>query len=402
MRRFVAGTFALAMLVVFAPFAQEGPSVRIVSPDDGEPALGEVEVAVDAWPPAAVAEVEVQLDGRTVGLLTAEPYRLTVDLGDEPASHRLTAVARSAGGAEARHTVTTVPLSIGTEIEVNLQQLYVTVSDGEGRILDLDEPDFTVLDEGERQEIVTFERGDVPFTAAVLIDASASMQGDKLAAACAGARQFVGGMAELDQAKVVVAADTLLASTPFTQSQQVLTASLGAVEARGGTAVNDALYVLLQLLGPRQGRRVVILLSDGVDTHSALPVEAVASLTRRAQTLVYWIRLPHREGAGPVDTDDLELSSAWRGPADYRRQLDRLAEIVSDSGGRIIPVETVAEVAPVFGEILRELREQYVLGYYPSTEAGTDRWHDVRVRVDRPGAAARTHDGYLEPGPASP
>jgi Ca-activated chloride channel family protein len=66
------------------------------------------------------------------------------------------------------------------------------------------------------------------------------------------------------------------------------------------------------------------------------------------------------------------------------------------TGGRIIPAHSAAEIEPVFTEILRELREQYALGYYPSEQSNDGRWRKVRVRVERPGVTVRTHEGYLD------
>ena len=142
----------------------------------------------------------------------------------------------------------TKAIPISAEIAVELQQLYVTVSRNDHRILDLDESEFTVLDEGRRQSLVTFARGDIPFTATLLIDASASMYGEKLAAATEGAATFVRGMQDLDQAKVFVFSDTILNSTPFTDAKQVLSAGLSAARASGGTALHDHLFMALKLL----------------------------------------------------------------------------------------------------------------------------------------------------------
>jgi hypothetical protein len=110
--------------------------------------------------------------------------------------------------------------------------------------------------------------------------------------------------------------------------------------------------------------------------------------------MVYWIRLlePGRE----MSDDEPEMASAWRTPADYRRQAKALRQLVELSGGRVIPVHSTVEIEPVFVEILRELRAQYALGYYPDVRRRDGSWHRVKVGVDRPGVDVRTAGGYLD------
>jgi Ca-activated chloride channel family protein len=242
---------------------------------------------------------------------------------------------------------------------------------------------------------VTFAGGDIPFTAVLLIDSSASMSGQRIQAARAGGDAFVTGMAELDQAKVMVFSDQLLSTTPFTTSPQTLSAGLRAATARGGTALNDHLYAAVKLLEHRQGRRVVVMLSDGIDTHSVLSMDQVFEKTRRSQVLIYWIRLSRHLGDLPGD-QGLNIASAWRSPKQYRRQINLLERTVTDSGGRIVGVDSPSEIQPVFVDVLEELRGQYAIGYYPTDSANDGRWHDVRVDITAPGVQVRTHSGYVD------
>jgi len=390
--RWVPLLVAVALAVGPAAPGDAGtPWVLIMSPHDGAPLLGTVEVSARAGPPGEIRVVEFLVDGQPVGSLSRPPYDMTLDLGGENVPHVIEVVARDADGDEARAQVATSPVPMGTEYEVELQQLYVTATrDGE-RVLDLAEEDFEVEDEGRRQEIVTFARGDLPFTAAILIDSSASMQGAKLDAAVAGARAFLEGMQPLDQVQLTVFSDSLKIHTPIGAGPEVMLAGLGWVRAHGGTAIADHLWSALKLLETRQGRRVVVLLSDGVDTHSALPMEAVVEAARRSQALVYWIRLE-----GPRGAADASLSSAWRRDEEYRRALAALEQVVADSGGRIVTPGPAGEVRPVFLAILEELREQYVLGYYPSEQKDDGSWHRVEVEADAPGVEVRAARGYVD------
>jgi len=186
--------------------------------------------------------------------------------------------------------LTSETLQITGEFEFSLQQLYVTASSHSESVVPLREEDFSIVDNGQRQELVTFARGDIPFTAMLLVDASQSMVGEKIVSAQRGVRNFADRMKPLDEAKLVIFSDYVRAVSPFTSFPEVLTAGLERVTAVGGTAINDVLYIALSRLEERQGRRVVVLLSDAIDSHSALGMRHVLPSARRSQALVYLIR----------------------------------------------------------------------------------------------------------------
>ena len=146
----------------------------------------------------------------------------------------------------------------------------------------------------------------------------------------------------------------------------------------------------------RQGRRVVILLSDGVDTHSVLTMEQVFETARQSQALIYWIRLVGTMGDVAPDTRGMRMSSSWKRTQEYRDQFVLLQRAVKESGGRITEVRSVSTLRSVFLDILQELREQYVLGYYPSKQDNDGSWHKIRVKADHSGVNVRTHLGYVD------
>ena len=369
--------------------------VSFVTPKDGAEVIGEIQIEAEVVSARTVREVVFYLDGRPLAVVTDPPYRVRVNLGEENRRHTFEVIATDVEGDEARESITTLPVPFVGSYEVKLQQLYVTVGRNGDSVVDLSRDDFTVSDQGRPQRIVTFAHGDIPFTAVLLIDASASMYGSKIAAARAGATSFVGGMRDLDLAKVIVFSDVIQNSSPFSGLQDVLTAGLIGATGHGGTALNDHLYVALKLLEERQGRRVLVVLSDGTDHHSVLRTDQVLSYARRSQTLIYWIRIVQANGAGST-RGPRDVSTAWRGPAEYRRQDDLLVKTVDQSGGRIIDALGPSTFEPVFSEILRELREQYALGYYPDDLRNDGSWHKVRVKVNQPGLTVRTHAGYVD------
>ena len=381
----------LLLLALAFPVAALAIEVRIVRPVAGEPLLGEVEVRAEIVPAgAAVERVEFFLDGKLAGTAAQAPYRILLDAGDENREHRLEVVAHGAGSDRASASLITPRLRTDVEIRVDLQQLFVTVESGGKRVLDLTREDFDVLDQGAPQPIVTFGRGDVPFTAALLIDSSASMQGGRLEKALDGARAFFAAMAPLDQAKLLLFSDHVLLETPFTNIQSVLTLGLRGVTPEGGTALNDALYLAVKRLETRRGRKIAILLSDGVDIESVLSIEDARAIARRQVTL-YWLRLRAWD-----EGKKILVTSAWRNAGEHEREIDRLRTAVLESGGRIVDLAGVEEVPATLTALLRELRDQYVLGIAPRRTGARGSWHEVRVEV-RGGLKARTQDGYFEP-----
>ncbi len=380
----------LSWVVMNAPLASasEDPEIVFYKPAGHRPAYGDTDIEVDVYADD-VREVVFLVDGSEVGRARTSPYKVTVPLGDNFGGHRFEAIALGAGREIVRGVLETPPLRVDEAIDLDLQQLYVTVdrSDGTG-IQPLEPEEFRVLDDGVPQRIVTFERGDAALTVALLVDASDSMRGGHLEAALEGVRSFLEGMRELDEASLYLFADTIRHRSGYLDRADALEQGLASVEAGGGTAINDALYLAIRQLEARQGRRVVVLLSDGSDIHSALDVENVLWTMRRSRSLIYWIELDDGEGAAGK-------TSPWRAFAQHRREREGLRQLVEESGGRVVPLATAAEATAAFEEILTELRSQYVLGYYPTRVARDGRWHPVDVRVARRGHRVRARGGYV-------
>lgn len=384
----------LASLALVVASAQP-VEVTITSPPAGYAAFGQVTVSAEVKATEPVRRVVFYVDDRQVGAVTVRPYGVVANLGQENVEHRFRVVAHLASGASGEATLVTPRIAVDQEVRFDLQQLYVSARMGGERVLDLKREEFEVVDGGEDQEITAFARGDIPFTAVVLLDSSLSMQGERLNAALVGARAFIAGMRPLDEVKLVVHCDHTTKTTPFTSVPDVLVAGLGGIIAHGGTALSDHLYLALKLLEERQGRRVVVVLSDGIDSHSALSMPEVLFKARQSQALIYWIRLQDEPGGEKTDRE-VSLFSAWHDKDWYREHLRLLRRGVEESGGTITSVRKLDEIRPAFNGILEELREQYVLGYYPNDLRHDGRWRKVKVMVGRSGVRLLAREGYLD------
>ena len=392
-RRFVPGlALALAFVAAAARPAAGAEAdelqVRIVEPAPGAPAFGPVQVTAEVRGPRP-AVVEFWLDGRRAATADRPPWRRTLDTGQENVPRRLRVVAIGADGNRAHAEIVLSAIRVDEEVELQLQQLYVTATNADGAVLDLERGDFRVFEEGDAQSLVTFERGDVPLTAVLLVDSSTSMRGAPLAAAIEGARTFAAGMQPLDEAQLVLFSDQVLHRTPFTGDPEVLAAGLSGGEARGGSAITDHLLLALLGLERRQGRRLIVLLSDGIDVESVLGTAELEPVVGRSNALLYWIRLDD-------DPEDARYRSLWRGFEEHAAELVGLARLAERSGGRVIDVARLDDVPAAFRTILDELRRQYVLGWYPSGLKHDGSWRDLRVDVGRRGVEARSRSGYYD------
>lgn len=362
--------------------------LAIVSPPGGVPAFGALEVVVEARG-AAPRKIEFWFNGIKAGELTRPPWKLVIDTGEENIERRLRVVATDASGQRREAQILLPAVHVDDELDLPLQQLYITATRAGQPALDLRRKEFRIFDMESRQDIVTFEHGDIPLTAALLIDSSLSMRGAPLRASLAGAHSFASGMAELDEAMLLLFSDRVVAHTDWTADPDDLVSGLSTIEARGGSAVNDHLFLALQLLEKRQGRRVVILLSDGVDVESLLLASQVNEIAVRSQALIYWIR-------ASAEPFDLLQRSAWRNVVGHSEEIRQLAAMVDASGGRRIDIQRFEDAEGAFRQILTELRQQYVLGYYPKRSRHDGQWHPIRVDVDSPGVELRTRAGYYD------
>ncbi len=172
----------LMTVLLLTPALAGAQSVAFLSPPADQPSYGSVEIEVRIDPSVAARSVTFFADGRQVGVVTVPPYKVTASVGEENVEHTYRVVVTTAGGP-IEGTLRTPRLQIDQSVTFELQQLYVTASDRGQRVLDLREDEFEVFDDGDRQDLHAFARGDVPLTPVVLLDASVSKHGQMLTAA---------------------------------------------------------------------------------------------------------------------------------------------------------------------------------------------------------------------------
>jgi Ca-activated chloride channel family protein len=364
--------------------------VTVTSPTGDHAVFDRVEITADVQADEPIERVEFFLDGRKVATATQPPYTVWVDVGEENLQRHFTVIAVGRSGARVGSAVSTPAVQIDLVVDAPLQQLYVTATREDRPILDLRRGDFQIFDNSVEQEIVTFESGDVPMTIAMLVDVSESMRGEQLQVALDAARGFLSRLTPLDEALVMTFSDRTHRVTTSSSEIEGLAAVLENLEPGGGTTLNDHLYQALRLLDGRQGRPVVILLSDGADTLSFLTMEEVVWKAHRSNAVIYRI---HLQSSG---IRSVPLATAWRSTEAHAGEVLGLEEAVDDSGGRVTALARLEELDQALDDVLRELRQQYVVGYYPTDPMNDGTWRPVRVEVNVPEVEVRTRAGYVD------
>jgi Ca-activated chloride channel family protein len=271
---------------------------------------------------------------------------------------------------------------------VELVSLHVTVTDRSQRyVTDLAREDFSVFEDGARQELTLFGVSEAPLALAVLLDSSASMI-DSLTIVQEAAAGFVRELRPRDVATLIEFDTQAQISTPFTSDRAALEGAIRQTWPDGATALYDAIYIGLkefEKLRPEGAegetrRRAMVVLSDGDDTSSIVDLEDTLELARRANVVVYAI------GIGVQSPTPSQAAS--RGAAFALRR------IAQETGGRVFFAKEATELSGLYQEIARELSSQYVLGYASTNARRDGRWRRIAVKVRRDDVVVRTKPGY--------
>lgn len=258
--------------------------------------------------------------------------------------------------------------------------LYVTVTDTQKRLVpDLTQDDFEILDNNQPQEIVLFQSEALPITVVVMLDTSASMT-PSFDLLKAGAEQFLLRLLPQDRGKVGAFNDKIeVYPKDFTRDRDELVAILDELDFGNPTRLYDAAAVSLSELGGVEGRRVVLVFTDGDDTASRLGSGDVLDQARAEEVMIYAIGLE---------------SDYFNGVQRVRSRPDRgLRRLAEETGGGYFELKKTDELGPAFTRVAQELHSQYVLGFSPKTLDG--KVHTLTVRIKRPGMTTRARKTYV-------
>jgi VWFA-related protein len=257
---------------------------------------------------------------------------------------------------------------------VDLVNVTATVVDRNGRFVSgLKKEDFTVLDDGESQEIVSFSADRVPVSLGIVLDVSASMTPDKLSAARIAIKRFAFDLlAPTDELFLAQFAHRTTMLQTWTKDRDTLSRALDRAETQSRTYLFDAVRQTLPVASTGENtKKALLVLSDGNDTGSRTTVKRLQEIIRVSEVLVYAL--------GVQGDDDIDEKS--------------LRKITEDTGGRTEVVKGFKNLDKATAQLASELNQQYSIGYaMPHQSDG--KWHSIKVTVRQRGLNVRSRTGY--------
>jgi len=271
---------------------------------------------------------------------------------------------------------------------IDIVSLNVTVTDGSSHyVTDLDEKEFSIFEDGVKQNLTFFTRRQQPIALSLLLDTSASME-QHITTLQAAAVNFVRRLKPNDLAQVVDFDSRVEIRQGFTGNQSDLQSAIEQTNAGGSTSLHNAIYIALKELRKVRAvneedvrRQALIVFSDGEDTSSLVSFEEVLDLAKRSETAIYAIALRG------VDTQ----------AKGFREAEFVMRTLAQETGGRAFFPAKIEDLAGVYSQIADELASQYTIGYSSGNQRRDGAWRRVVVQVSRPSITPRAKKGYYAP-----
>ncbi len=322
------------------------------------------------------------------------------------------------------------------KIDTTLVSIPVTVLDRGGKFIPyLTRCDFHIYEDGVMQEVTEFSTVASPFHVVLLIDTSNSTR-FKMDEIQSAALAFINQLREQDQVMVVSFDSRINVHTEFTSNREALRRGIYETRTGGGTKLYDAVdWVVTKRLNQIQGRKAIVLFTDGVDTSSGkASARSNIELVEESEVLVYPIQYDTYDAMNPgrYPPNGNRVPDIWGNPrgnpggtsspfprrrwplqtmltpqivmgrgggaGDYQAASVYLEDLATHSGGRRQNADSIVNLNSAFSSIAEELRHQYSLGYYPSNTAKDGTFRRVKVRVNQTSAVVRAKEGYKAPG----
>lgn len=269
-------------------------------------------------------------------------------------------------------------------VDVRLVRVLATVKDAGGSLVgSLSRDDFQIFDNGTPQQIAIFERQtEQPLSVALLVDTSGSTAKDlkfEVDSVTRFLHALFGGGNPQDTVSLYSFNYDVVQHKTFTRNENALNGMLRQLRGEGGTALYDAIYLASRELQRRQGRKVLLIVTDGGDTVSSQDYHSALNEAQLADAVIYPVLVVPIAG-------------------DAGRNLGgehALTNLAKSTGGRVFEPTLGNSLDAAFSDILRELRTQYLLAYYPHDVPLTkDRFHRLELRVHRPQLQVIARNGY--------
>jgi Ca-activated chloride channel homolog len=254
-------------------------------------------------------------------------------------------------------------------VNVRLVNVFTTVTDSHGSpVSGLTKDDFKILEDGVPQTISIFDReSELPLSIALEIDTSESTRRD-MKLETASAKRFVHSvLRSQDRLALFEVSEDIMQRTRYTADMRSIERGIDDLQKGAGTSLYDAIFLAADTLLDRQGRKVIVLITDGGDTTSHTDYSNALRHAQEAEAIVYSIIIV------PI-------------PAEAGRNTGgehALIQISKDTGGKYYYAESIAQLDQAFRQVSEELRTQYLLAYYPSRRLSDSAFRRITVEVTR-------------------
>jgi Ca-activated chloride channel homolog len=373
MRRLLL-TLPIAALLVAAGHGQTpAPRVLIQSPEPGGLLSGPTELKAEVDPASAAANVEFQIDNRSVCQITAPPFECGWDAGADVKAHQVRMIVTLANGLRVVKSLRTGSLQYDQREDVDAVQVTVTVSDDDGRfVAGIPRDAFHITEDGKPQTVGFFTSENVPLELVTAVDISGSM-GPSMPKLKKAVKEFLEAVPERHQVTLLGFNDTVFSLARKTTDRVERVRAVDRLASWGATALYDVILRGTDLLGRQIGRKAIVVFTDGEDQGSHVALQDVERRLQTSDVTLYLIG----QGRGVSQ--------------DYLKKV--MQTLTAPTGGRAFFTDSIDELQGAFEDLLDELSNQYLIGYQPTNTRRDDRWREIKVTVDGY-RTVRARNGY--------
>ena len=370
---------SIALMLAIGEIAAQGPTkLEVTSPLPGSYVSGTVRIEARLVPLAAereIVRVSISADGKDVCTLERRPYSCPWNAGSAIRKHQIRVVVDLVDGQRFAKTVMTRGVDIGESTGVSAVKVTATVKDREGRFVSgLKPSDFTVYEDKARQAITGFAAEKAEVTVALALDTSGSMA-RALEGVKRQAKVFLGLLPPAWPTPVLAFDNSVFVIAAPGLPQADRDHNIGLLKPWGGTALYNAVLRALKEVDGGEGRKAVVVFTDGDDRNSTVDSAEVRRAIESSDAVVYFVA----SGEAVRNASMMKL----------------VEELANASGGRVLRGTNEEELAAAFAEVREEIRNQYLLTYVPARLEKPGTWRPLSVEVVCPGCRVRARTGYI-------
>lgn len=353
-------------------------AVRVLPRTDPAAGIVRIKVAVQSIGGGMAKHVDLFLDEKKLGSWTAPPFEVTIPLPRYAAGTYLRATAISVDGQEATDIrMIKGPAASVESVRVDVVQLHVSALDKEGRFVKgLPRDAFAVREDGRSQNLTGFEVAEnLPLTVGLVVDGSGSMEKSLSFVHAASSALFQNLMRKNDRGFVIEFRERPKFLQDLTDDSGALQRAARQTKAEGATALYDSVILGLYQFRTLQGRRALVVVTDGADNRSHVEYDTLLRYARSAGAPIYFV-------AVGIPLTDFKSRRV-------------IKEMATESGGDVFHVGNAEKMQEVTRRIEEELRSQYILAFRTDSKKPPGEYRAVEVDVRRAGITARTVRGYI-------